>query len=123
MGGPAEVALDKLVDDFNKSQNKYEAIPQYQGAYDEAVQKIIQSHGTSASPALFQSFDISTAQMMHSKYTTPVQKFIDEDNYDVSDISPVAHCFTQTRVSSWPCRLIRHNRCYTTTHHCSKSMV
>ncbi|PAK99807.1 ABC transporter substrate-binding protein [Lentilactobacillus parakefiri] len=93
MGGPAEVALDKMVDDFNKSQNKYEVIPQYQGAYDEAVQKIIQSHGTSASPALFQSFDISTAQIMHSKYITPVQKFIDQDNYDVSDISPVARSF------------------------------
>ncbi len=61
MGGPAEVALDKMVDDFNKSQDKYEVIPQYQGVYDEAVQKIIQSHGTSASPAVFQSFDISTA--------------------------------------------------------------
>lgn len=93
MGGPAEVALDQMVDKFNKSQSKYEVIPQYQGAYDEAVQKIIQSHGSSASPALFQSFDISTAQMMHSKYTTPVQKFIDEDNYDVSDISPVARSF------------------------------
>lgn len=93
MGGPAEQALDKMVDNFNKSQNKYEVIPQYEGAYDEAVQKIIQSHGTSASPALFQSFDISTAQMMHSKYTTPVQKFIDEDHYDTSDISPVARSF------------------------------
>ncbi|MGP3638834.1 ABC transporter substrate-binding protein [Lentilactobacillus hilgardii] len=93
MGGPAEVALDQMVDKFNKSQSTYEVIPQYQGAYDEVVQKIIQSHGSSASPALFQSFDISTAQMMHSKYTTPVQKFIDEDNYDVSDISPVARSF------------------------------
>ncbi len=93
MGGPAEVALDQMVDKFNKSQTKYQVIPQYQGAYDEAVQKIVQSHGSGASPAVFQSFDISTAQMMHSKYTTPVQKFIDAENYDVGDISPVARSF------------------------------
>ena len=94
MGGPAEQALDKMVDSFNKSQDKYEVIPQYEGVYDEAVQKIIQSHGTSASPAVFQSFDISTAQMMHSKYTTPVQKFMNEDkSFDASKISPVARSF------------------------------
>lgn len=93
MGGPAEQALDQMVNKFNKSQNKYEVIPQYQGVYDEAVQKIIQSHGSNASPAVFQSFDISTAQMMHTNYTVPVQKFIDKENYDVSDISPVARSF------------------------------
>ena len=93
MGGPSEQALYKVVDGFNKSQNKYRVVPKYQGSYDEAIQKILQTHNTSTSPAVFQAFDISTAQMLHSGYTTPVQNFIDEDNYDVSKISAVARAF------------------------------
>jgi ABC-type sugar transport system, periplasmic component len=93
MGGPSEQALEQVVDGFNKSQNKYKVIPKYQGTYDEAIQKILQTHNTSTSPAVFQAFDISTAQMLHSGYTTPVQNFIDEDNYDVSKISSVARAF------------------------------
>ena len=93
MGGPSEDALEKVVDGFNKSQTKYKVIPKYQGTYDEAIQKILQTHNTSTSPAVFQAFDISTAQMLHSGYTTPVQNFIDEDNYDVSKISSVARAF------------------------------
>lgn len=93
MGGPSEDALEQVVDGFNKSQTKYKVIPKYQGTYDEAIQKILQTHGTSTSPAVFQAFDISTAQMIHSGYTTPVQNFIDQDNYDVSKISSVARAF------------------------------
>lgn len=93
MGGPAEVALNQMVKNFNQSQSKYEVIPQYQGSYDEAVQKIIQTHGSSSSPALFQSFDISTAQIMHTHYATPVQKFINQQHYDMSQIAPAAKAF------------------------------
>lgn len=93
MGGPAEKSLMKIVDGFNKSQKKYLVVPKYQGSYDAAIQKILQTHNTNTSPAVFQAFDISAAQMMHSKFTTPVQKFIDADNFDVSKISPVARSF------------------------------
>lgn len=93
MGGPAEVALDQMVTDFNNSQNKYEVVPQYEGSYDEAVQKIIQTHGSKSSPALFQSFDISTAQIMHPQYATPIQKFITKEHYDMSPIAPAAKAF------------------------------
>ncbi|AKP67974.1 ABC transporter substrate-binding protein [Companilactobacillus ginsenosidimutans] len=93
LGGPTEDALEKVVDGFNKSQTKYKVIPKYQGTYDEAIQKILQTHGSSTSPAVFQAFDISTAQMIHSGYIAPVQNFIDQDNYDVSKISPTARAF------------------------------
>lgn len=93
MGGPSEDALEQVVDGFNKSQNKYKVVPKYQGTYDEAIQKILQTHNTNTSPAVFQAFDIATAQMIHSGYTTPVQDFIDEDNYDVNKVLPVARAF------------------------------
>ncbi|WP_334351999.1 ABC transporter substrate-binding protein [Companilactobacillus sp. HBUAS56257] len=93
MGGPAEKTLLKLVNDFNKSQTKYQVIPKYQGSYDTAIQKIFQTHGTNTSPAVFQSSNVSTAQVLHSGFTTPIQKFVDADNYDLSKISPVARAF------------------------------
>ncbi|WP_283680205.1 ABC transporter substrate-binding protein [Lentilactobacillus sp. Marseille-Q4993] len=93
MTGPAEVQLDKFAKQFNASQSKYEVVPEYEGSYNGVVQKIIQTHGSGASPALFQSFDISTTQLGNLKLATPVQKFIDRDNYDMSKIMPVAKKF------------------------------
>jgi ABC-type glycerol-3-phosphate transport system substrate-binding protein len=97
MGGPAEVALDQMVDKFNKSQTKYEVIPQYQGAYDEAVQKIIQSHGSSASPALF---------------TTTSAIFLRLPGHSIL-----------IRANNWPCRSIRRSRFCTITRRCLKNIT
>lgn len=93
MTGQGQDKLEQLVNEFNKSQDKYTVVPEFVGSYNEAIQKILNTHGTDASPAVFQSMDVSTAQMYYSGYTTPVQKFIDEDNYDVSQISDVARAF------------------------------
>jgi sn-glycerol 3-phosphate transport system substrate-binding protein len=93
MTGPAQEQLNDFVKEFNESQTKYQVVSQFEGSYNEAVQKILNTHGTDASPAVFQSMDISTSQIYHSGYTTPVQKFIDEDNYDISKISSVARAF------------------------------
>lgn len=93
MTGPAQQELLTLVKNFNHSQTKYEVVPEFEGNYNEAVQKIIDTHGTDASPAVFQSMDISTSQLHHTGYTTPVQKFIDEDHYPVQKIASGARAF------------------------------
>ncbi|TGD17951.1 ABC transporter substrate-binding protein [Levilactobacillus suantsaiihabitans] len=93
MTGPAQQQLDTFVKDFNHSQHKYEVVPEFEGNYNEAVQKIINTHGTDASPAVFQSMDISTSQIHHTGYTTPVQKFIDADHYNVNQIAAGARAF------------------------------
>lgn len=93
MTGPAQQQLLAFVHAFNRSQTKYEVILEFEGNYNEAVQKIINTHGTDASPAVFQSMDISTSQLHHTGYTTPVQKFIDADHYDVNQIAAGARAF------------------------------
>lgn len=93
MTGPAQQKLMSLVQGFNRSQTKYQVVPEFEGNYNEAVQKIINTHGTDASPAVFQSMDISTSQIHHTGYTTPVQKFIDQDHYDVNKIAAGARAF------------------------------
>ena len=67
MTGPAQVELKRLVNEFNKHQDKYEVEAEFEGDYNEAVQKILNTHGTDASPAVFQAMDISSAQMYYGK--------------------------------------------------------
>ena len=55
MTGPAQVELKRLVNEFNKHQDKYEVEAEFEGDYNEAVQKILNTHGTDASPAVFQA--------------------------------------------------------------------
>ncbi|USR86963.1 ABC transporter substrate-binding protein [Lactiplantibacillus pentosus] len=90
MKGPGQKAIDAYVKAFNQQQSKYEVVAEFEGGYNGVIQKILNTHGTAASPALFQSMDISTSQMYHSGFTTPMQKFIDRDGYDASQIIPGA---------------------------------
>lgn len=90
MKGPGQKALDSYVKEFNRKQSKYEVVSEFEGGYNDVIQKILNTHGTAASPALFQSMDISTSQMYHSGFTTPMQKFVDRDHYDLSQIIPGA---------------------------------
>lgn len=87
MTGPGKEELEQLVNEYNESQSKYYIVPEYEGEYPEVVQKVINTHGTSASPAIFQSADFSIAQMNESNYTTPIQNFIDKDKgFNINDI-------------------------------------
>ena len=90
MKGPGQKAIDAYVKAFNQQQSKYEVVAEFEGGYNGVIQKILNTYGTAASPALFQSMDISTSQMYHSGFTTPMQKFIDRDGYDASQIIPGA---------------------------------
>ncbi|WP_318766615.1 ABC transporter substrate-binding protein [Lactiplantibacillus carotarum] len=90
MKGPGQKQIDAYVKAFNKQQTKYEVVAEFEGGYNGVIQKIMNTHGTAASPALFQSMDISTSQMYHSGFTTPVQKFVDRDHYDLNQIIPGA---------------------------------
>ncbi|MFT8325130.1 extracellular solute-binding protein [Oenococcus sicerae] len=91
MTGPAQAQLNTFVQQFNQSQKQYQVVAQFEGSYEEAVQKILNTHGSSASPAVFQSADISVSQLYHSGYITKVQKFVDQDqSFDISKISSVA---------------------------------
>ncbi|UQS86078.1 ABC transporter substrate-binding protein (plasmid) [Nicoliella spurrieriana] len=93
MTGPGAAEIQQFANGFNKEQSKYEIVPEFEGDYNQVIQKVLQTHGTNASPALFQSMDVSTGQMRNANITTPVQKFIDQDKYDMSKIMPAARAF------------------------------
>ncbi len=84
MGGRNGEAIDKLIKEFNESQNKIVIEAQYQGNYDEAITKL-KATSAGARPDIMQLYDIGTRWMIDSKYALVMQDYINKDKYDISD--------------------------------------
>ena len=84
MSGELETVLNDIVADFNESQENIEVKPIFQGTYEEALTKFNTVAGTEDAPTIMQTFEVGTKYMIDSGHVQPVQKFIDEDNYDTS---------------------------------------
>ncbi|NME05559.1 ABC transporter substrate-binding protein [Psychrobacillus sp. BL-248-WT-3] len=86
MSGSGQTALDNIVADFNASQEDYEVKAEFQGSYEESLTKLRSVGGTADAPAITQVFEVGTKYMIESGFIEPMQKFIDEDNYDLSQL-------------------------------------
>lgn len=86
MGGELGKAVDQLVANFNSSQNQVKVEAIFQGSYDESLNKLKASLGSNSGPAMVQVYEIGSRFMIDSKAITPIQKFIDEEHYDVSQL-------------------------------------
>jgi len=81
-------AIPKLASDFSASQATYVVEPSYQGSYDDSLNKLKAGLMSKDVPAVVQVYDIGTRLMVDLKVATPVQDFIDQEKYDVSDLEP-----------------------------------
>nr|WP_231571539.1 ABC transporter substrate-binding protein [Paenibacillus sp. VKM B-2647] len=88
MGGSNTKVVDQLVSDFNASQDKIKVEAVFQGTYDDLLSKLKATMGTKEGPSLVQMYEIGTRFMIDSKTTTPMQNFIDQDKYDLSQLEP-----------------------------------
>ena len=86
MGGNFQPTLNKIVEEYNKSQDKIEVEALYQGSNQEALNKFKSVQGTDKSPALIQLNEISTEYMYNSGAITPMQEFVKKDNYDLTKL-------------------------------------
>ncbi|KAB8129536.1 ABC transporter substrate-binding protein [Gracilibacillus oryzae] len=86
MGGTAQETLDKIVEDYNNSQDKIQVNAEYQGTYDEALTKFHTVAGTDSAPTMIQVFEIGTKSMINSGQIEPIQNYVDSDNYDMSGL-------------------------------------
>jgi sn-glycerol 3-phosphate transport system substrate-binding protein len=81
--------LEALIQRFNASQNEVEVNPVFQGSYNDSLNKFLASSGRASElPALVQIEDISTQLMIDSQEITPIQDFIDREDYDLSNFEP-----------------------------------
>lgn len=89
MGGVNGEALQTLVDKFN-SENEYGITvdAQYQGEYDDTINKLKSAQIGNMGADLVQIYDIGTRFMIDSGWVIPMQQLIDADGYDISKIEP-----------------------------------
>lgn len=89
MGGVNGEALDYLVNKFN-TENEYGITvdSQYQGSYDDEINKLKSAQLGNMGADLVQVYDIGTRFMIDSGWIVSMQDLIDADGYDVSAIEP-----------------------------------
>src|SRR5699024_5154801 len=86
MSGDNGDALEVIVDQFNEQSDSVHVNAIYQGSYDDSLTKLRAVGGSSEAPAIVQVFEIGTKYMSESGFITPMQEFIDEDDFDVSNL-------------------------------------
>lgn len=84
MGGKGGEAIASLVEDFNSSQDEIKVVAEYQGAYDDAINKLKSSALGNSGPDIMQLYEVGTKWMIDSEYAIPMQELIDRDGYDIS---------------------------------------
>lgn len=89
MGGVNGEAIQYLVDKFNSENTKGITVTaEYQGSYDDAINKLKSAQIGNMGADLVQIYDIGTRFMIDSGWVVPMQELIDTDGYDVTQIEP-----------------------------------
>lgn len=89
MGGVNGEAIDTLVKKFNEENGKGITVEsQYQGSYDDAINKLKSAQIGNMGADLVQIYDIGTRFMIDSGWVVPMQRLIEEDGWDVNQIEP-----------------------------------
>ncbi|MDI6857279.1 MAG: ABC transporter substrate-binding protein [Dehalococcoidia bacterium] len=83
-------SLAWLVERFNASQDQVRVQAVYQGSDDELAAKLIASMRGGSVPTLAWQSEPYTGSMIDSGQVTPLQEYVDRDNYDLSDFAPAA---------------------------------
>jgi sn-glycerol 3-phosphate transport system substrate-binding protein len=81
-----EETLKSIIDRFNASQNEVKVEAVYQGNADDVMTKVMASTGSGQVPAIVFTMEGRTQSLMDSGFVTPIQDFVDRENYDLSDL-------------------------------------
>jgi sn-glycerol 3-phosphate transport system substrate-binding protein len=85
-----EATLQSLIDRFNASQDEVKVRLLYQGNADDILLKLLSSLRSGDVPALVDLKEADFQVVVDSGAATPVQEFIDEEGYDLSDFDEKA---------------------------------
>lgn len=89
MGGEAGVALEEIVADFNEENDKGITVTsEFQGTYDDTITKLKSASLGNMGADLVQIYEIGSRYMMDSDFIIPMQEFVDNEGYDLSQIEP-----------------------------------
>lgn len=108
MGGPLGQTLDSLMTDFNREQPGPDVKGVSMGSYTALSQKLMASVAAGNQPAMSQSYEAWTTQLLEKGAVKPFGDYIDpsrkEDSLLLSDIYPVmlAECSRDGKLASLP---------------------
>jgi len=99
--------LVKLVDRFNASQNEVKVKPIFQGNVTELTLKLIASIPSGDVPTVAYMSEAFTQVMIDSGEITPIQEYLDREDYDLSDFAPaaIAYYMVDDTLYALPCGL------------------
>ena len=90
MGGVNGEATQKIVDDFNASQDEIHVTAEYQGKYDDTITKLKAAMQSGSSmPDVCQMYDVGTKFMCDSGSVIPVEDMFATTGYDKSTVMDV----------------------------------
>ena len=81
-----EETLKGMIDRFNASQDEVRVTPVYQGSPGDLMTKLMASTGSGRVPAIAEMMESYIQRLIDSGFVTPVQDFVDRENYDLSDL-------------------------------------
>ena len=89
MGGVNGEAINYVVDEFNKAHTDIKVTAQFQGTYDDAINKLKSSMTGKSGPDIAQIFDIGSRYMIDSGWTVPIETLMTGDTkFSKADIEP-----------------------------------
>lgn len=86
LSGQAGEIVQQAIRNYNDSQDKVYVEVQYQGSYEESLNKLKTAMRTKAGPDLVQIYEAGTRTMIDSGFVIPMQTIIDEYDIDVSGL-------------------------------------
>jgi len=78
--------LQRMIDDFNASQDEVRVRPVYQGSPEDVMTKLMASTGSRRVPAIVSTTETFIQRLIDSGYVASVQDFVDRESYDLSDL-------------------------------------
>jgi len=81
-----EDTLKRMIDRFNASQDEVTVRPVYQGSPDDLMTKLMASTGSGRVPAIAFMMETFIQRLIDSGFVTPVQDFVDREDYELSDL-------------------------------------
>lgn len=88
MSGDNGEELEAIADKFNEQSDSVHVEAIFQGSYDDSLTKLRAVGGSDEAPALVQVYEGGTKYMSESDFITPMQEFIDKDDFDTSILEP-----------------------------------
>lgn len=86
MAGTNAEIIDYIVKSFNETHKGIVVEAQYQGSYEESINKLKASMRTKDGPDMVQIYEAGTRFMVDSSFVNPIQTIIDKYSIDISKL-------------------------------------